>query len=148
MSLDFGFNCRHYLPRLSKCRIAIDTYLSREDLLEDRWVDVGQALDYLNASGQELIRKVKEGEIESKIIKDGLVALRVKMRGPWSWDDCPLAGTGGQCIDFKAHGGPMIKYVMEIDRLKLRHPNEDLAPSESVVKEVERALTGVAPPLR
>lgn len=141
MDLDFGFNCQHFLPRLGKCRKTIDDYFSREDLLEDRWVDVGQALDYLGIAGQELIRRVREGEIKSKVIKDGLVAVRVKVRGPWSWDDCPLADTGGQCVDFKAHDGHQVKCVAEIGRSKLRHPNEDLAPSDNVIDEVENALT-------
>ena len=60
MKYHFGHNCKHYLPTLNKCRILIDNYRRREDLVEQKWLSTQDLLIYLNLPHEELIKQIKE----------------------------------------------------------------------------------------
>ena len=138
MSLHFGFNCKQFIPSMGKCRLVINDLRGRQELQEHRWVTVREALVYLKVSGKEMVEGTAPNDI--KLIKDGKVPIRVRVKGAWSWDDCPLTQTGGQCRLYSGHDGPKVSCVIEIDRLSGKHPNVAFEPSAGAVAEVERDM--------
>ena len=46
MDWQFGYNCTHFVPMLNKCRVLIDRYNQRADLLADRWLMTKEVLVY------------------------------------------------------------------------------------------------------
>lgn len=71
MECHFGCNCKYYLPTLNKCRVLIDNYRKRPDLVEQEWLSAQDLLVYLNLTSGELIGQISRHEIKSKLQKDG-----------------------------------------------------------------------------
>lgn len=102
MDWQFGHNCSHLVPALDKCRLKIDRYNQRPDLLASRLLRTREILVYTGWSAQELMDRVERGEVIAKKIKkpkhparDGYV--RYKLGCAWEWDSCGMAVTGGVC---------------------------------------------------
>jgi hypothetical protein len=138
MEWHFGHNCRHYLPTLSKCRILIDKYRARKDLLAKKEFSTQDLLVYLNLSADELLRKIAPGHINATRLKNGKWTFTVSV--PWQYDDCGLASTGGRCLYFEAHSGKPISCIAELETAPREHPNCRNVPSEEDVKACEREL--------
>ena len=138
MSYHFGFNCRRFIPNMGKCRQAIDDFKERKELLDHRWVSAREALVYLDVPAAELLERTDVNDI--KPVKDGQVAVRIRVEGTWKWDDCPLADTGGQCAFYDEHDGPKITCAMETRQHAGRHPNLASEPSAETVRNVEEIL--------
>jgi len=136
MEWHFGYNCKHYLPTSNRCRILIDNYRSREDLLEYKWLNTKDTIIYLNLSNEELIRKITTSEIKVKLQKDGKIMFQIL--SAWKWDDCPLANAGGQCFYFQSHEGKKISYLFDLKKLEVfKHPNLKNIPSEEDIRIFE-----------
>ena len=139
MDWHFGYNCRHYIPTLGKCRVLIVRYNKRADLLADKWLDTRDILLYTECSPQELIGQVKRGEVEARYVKkDG--SWKFRTRCPWAWDNCALSDTGGQCFYFEPHDGKKITCLMDLRQLDAEHPNLEKVPSDDDVRIVEDTL--------
>jgi hypothetical protein len=122
MEWHFGYNCKHYLPTLNKCRILIDSYRERKDLIELKWLNLKDVLAYLNLSNAELFRRITIKEIKAKLQKDEKIIFQVSCA--WQWDDCPLGQAGGQCLYFEPHTGRKISFLAELRNIKKEdHPN-------------------------
>lgn len=135
MELHFGYNCKHFLPALGKCRTLIDERRTRKELVEPKWLTTRELLIYLNLSQRELLRQIASGEIKTKLQKDGKVTFGVS--AAWHYDDCFLASGGGQCLYFEAHRGKTISCLAELEGLEAEHTNCTSAPSRSDVKIFE-----------
>jgi len=143
MEWHFGYNCKHYLPTLNRCRILIDNYRGREDLVEQKWLNLQDVLVYLNLSNEELIRQITTGEIKAKPQQDGKIMFQVS--SAWQWDDCPLANAGGQCFYFESHDGEKISCLAELRNIKEEHPNTKTIPKEEIrvlESEIIRTIGG------
>ena len=135
MEYHFGYNCKLYLPTLNRCRILIDNYRKRPDLVEQKWLSAQDLLVYLNLTNEELIEQISRGEIKTKLQKDGKAMFRVS--SAWQWDDCPLSNAGGQCFYFEPHEGKKISCLVELKGLEAEHPNFKNVPSEEDIRVVE-----------
>lgn len=139
MEYYFGFNCRHYLPTLGKCRILIEKYRQREDLVEKKWLNTQDVMVYLNLTVADLIGQVKSEEIDAKRQKDGKLMFQVL--SAWQWDDCPSANAGGQCFYFEPHDGLKILCLAELRNIdRDQHPNMEMIRSEDEVKLAENEI--------
>ena len=138
MECHFGYNCKHYLPTLNRCRELIDNYRKRPDLLEQVWLSAQDLLVYFNLTSEELILQIRKREIKSKLKKDGKAMFQIS--SAWQWDDCPLANAGGQCFYFAPHEGEKISCLVELEGLGAEHPNFRNVPSEEDIKAVEREV--------
>jgi hypothetical protein len=136
MECHFGYNCKHYLPALNKCRVLIDNYRKRADLVEQKLLSTQDLLIYLNLPSEELIGQIAVGEIKTKPQKDGKVMFQVS--SAWQWDDCPLASNGGQCFYFEPHDGKKITCLIQLKGLEAEHPNLKDVPSEEDIRIFER----------
>ena len=121
-----------------KCRQLIDDYGRRSDLLEERSLDIQQAMIYTNYSKDELIEHIKSGSIKYKVHKSGKVTIKVK--GAWQYDDGSLVDTGGACIDFKPHSGIKISCIQDIILKNIKHPNEKKLPGANEVQTIENTI--------
>ena len=136
MEYHFGHNCQYYLPILNKCRILIDNYRRREDLVELKWLNTRDLLTYLNLPYEELLRQITTDEIKFKQQKNGIIMFQVLCA--WQWDDCPLVSNAGRCFYFESHNGEKITYLIELKSLKPEHPNLKNIPSEEDINTFER----------
>ena len=100
MACEFGFNCRHYLPSLRKCRKLIDNYRVRKDLVEEKWLGIRDVLVYLSLSNDALIRSVASGEIKAKRQKDGELTLAYQSLRNTTTASLP---TPGACVSITRH---------------------------------------------
>lgn len=141
MGWHFGYNCKNYLPTLSKCRVLIDLYMTRADLVSGKWLSTQDLLVYLNSSHEELVEQISKGDIKTRLKKDGSAMFQVS--SSWAWDDCPLARTGGTCLHFESHDGEKIRCIMDLDDLEARHPNLKDVPLEEDVKLFEGRVADV-----
>ena len=135
MELHFGYNCKNFLPAFGKCRKLIDSYRSRKDLVEQKWLNSRELLVYLNVSKEGLLGQIASGEIKTKIQKDGKVTFGVS--AAWQYDDCFLVGSGGQCLYFEEHNGKTISCLTELEGLEAKHPNYSSTPCEADVRTFE-----------
>lgn len=135
MELEFGYNCKYFLPTLGKCRKLIDSRRDRKDLAEQRWLSAQDLLVYRNTSNEELVRQITSGEIKAKVQNDGKVTFGVS--APWQYDDCFLANGGGACLYFEPHQGKAISCLAELKGLAAGHPNYSSVPSEADVRAFE-----------
>jgi len=131
MEWHFGYNCKHYLPSQNKCRILIDCYRRRPELVEPKWLSAQDVLVYLNLSNEELIRQIINGEIKTKPQKNG--RLMFQILAAWEWDNCPLASAGGQCLYF----GEKISCLINLEGLDAERRNRKNIPSEEDIRVVE-----------
>lgn len=138
MEWHFGYNCKHYLPSMSKCRILIDKYRKREDLVEQKWLTTQDILIYLNLSNEELTRQIYAGHIKAKMQKDGKLVFVVS--GAWQYDECTLANGGGQCFYYEPHDGKKISCLMELKELEAQHPNFKNIPTEDAIRLFESEI--------
>ena len=138
MEWHFGYNCTYYLPILGKCRILIDNYRNREDLVEQKWLNAKELLIYLGLPNNELIQQMASGEIKVKLPKDSKIMFGVLVA--WQYDNCPLANAGGQCFYFESHNGNTISCLMELRGLEDEHPNSKSIPTEEEVKAFESTV--------
>jgi hypothetical protein len=138
MELHFGYNCKHFLPGLGKCRRLIDSYRTRRDLAEPKWIRTQELLTYLNQSNKELFSQITSGEIKVRVKKQGEVLYRVT--SSWQYDSCYLVATGGQCLYFAAHTGKTIAYVEECRGMECDHSNYGVAPSEAEIRAFEAGV--------
>ncbi|MFW6118611.1 MAG: hypothetical protein ACOC6R_03865 [Chloroflexota bacterium] len=138
MEYHFGYNCKHYLPTLNKCRVLIDNYRRRAQLVEQKWLSTRDLLIYLNLPKEELIEQIAIGEIKTRLPKGGKVMFRVS--SAWQWDNCPLASDGGQCFYFEPHDGKKIACLIELKGLEAEHPNLKNMPSEEDIRTFERKV--------
>jgi hypothetical protein len=139
MECHFGYNCKHYLPALNKCRVLIDNYRKRADLVEQKLLSTQDLLIYLNLPNEELIGQIAVGEIKTKPQKDGRVIFQVS--SAWQWDDCPLASNGGQCFYFEPHDGKKITCLIQLKGLEAEHPNLKNVPSEEDIRFLNAKLS-------
>jgi len=138
MDLHFGYNCINYLPTMNKCRVLIDNYRTREDLITIKWLSMVDILIYLNLSFEELIKKIKEGDVKVKVQKEGKPVFSCS--SAWQYDDCILGNAGGQCYYFKPHNGRRISYLMEMKGIEMMHPNVKSIPSDESIKRFESEI--------
>ncbi len=135
----FGYNCSNYLPALQKCRVLVDMYSKREDLLREKWLTSREILGYTGASPSKLLLAVHNGSIRWKRLKsDG--SLRFRVLAPWDWDACPLRDSGGQCLHFEPHGGRHITCLMDLESSTWEHPNVTNVPSVETIESFESAV--------
>jgi len=143
----FGYNCRHFVPTLGKCRVLIERYNRRADLLaQKKELKARDILVYSDWSPKELLARVDRGEVQARKLKKSSSAgkdgsWRFQLRCSWGWDDCALQGCGGQCIHFEAHDGEKITCLMELRHLGAEHPNMAKVPSDEDVRLVEDGLS-------
>ncbi len=121
MTCQFGYNCKYYLPMWKKCRKLIDKYLLRKNLLEEKWLDIKQAIIYLNLFNEDQLNLIKGNKIKIKRQKEE--NLRIGILVPWQYDRCGLADSGGECMYFSPHNGKKISYMAELMNIKDKHPN-------------------------
>ena len=146
MEYHFGYNCKYYLPTLKKCRILIDNYRKRPDLVEQKWLNTKDLLVYLNLSNKQLIEQIAKGEIKTKLQKDAKTKdnkIMFQISAPWQWDDCFHVDSGGQCLYFEPHDGHKITCLMELNDLNVPHPNIKNIPSEEAIKTFERRVSEI-----
>ncbi|MBN1471233.1 MAG: hypothetical protein JW925_05600 [Syntrophaceae bacterium] len=135
----FGYNCRHYLPTLDRCRILIDKYRQREDLTAKKLFNIEDVMVYLNLTCIDLINQVKSKEIIVKRQKDG--KLMYQVLSSWQWDDCPSKDTGGQCFYFEPHSGEKISCIADLRNIdRTRHPNMIMEESEEDLRRLENEI--------
>jgi hypothetical protein len=140
MDWQFGYNCKHFLPTLDKCRKLIDDYRPRQELKEFRnMIKTEELLAYSNLTNDDLVRQIASGEIKvQRLKKDG--TLKFGLSTSWSYDDCPLAHAGGQCIDFAPHQGTLISCLAERNDIGQEHPNTATLPSNEDVAVFEKEV--------
>ena len=138
LDLEFGYNCKRFLPTIGKCRRLIDSYRGRKDLVEQKLLKAGDLLVYLNLSREELNRQITSGEIRAIRQKDGKVTFSVATA--WSYDDCFLANGGGQCLHFAPHTGKAISCLDELKGMKGKYSNYGSVPSEAEVRAFEESV--------
>lgn len=136
MEWHFGHNCKHYLPSLNKCRVLIDNYRRRADLVEIKQLSARDLLTYLGLANDEITGQIVTGEIKVKPQKTGRVMFQVS--AAWQWDDCPLVEDGGQCFYYEPHDGRKITCLMELKGLEGDHPGLKNLPSEEEIATFER----------
>ncbi len=136
MEWHFGHNCKHYLPSLKKCRVLIDNYRKRADLVEMKQLNARDLIAYLGLPHEEVIGQVSTGEIAVKPQKTGKVLFRVA--SAWRWDECPLVEDGGQCLYYEPHDGKKISCLIDLKGLETDHPNLKNLPSEQEIVTFER----------
>jgi len=139
MEIEFGWNCRCFVPTLQKCRVLIENYSARKDLLEQRWLSTPELLVYLSATQDEILTRILAGEIAAKRQKDGKLLFGIS--APWSYDDCYLRGSGGVCLYYKPHAGPKIAFVEQIKQMNVEHPNATAAPTSADVARFEAEVS-------
>ena len=138
---DFGYNCKLLLPTLGKCRKLIDSYTTRQELVERRWLSTRELVVYLGVPIEERVRRITAGEIAVRLRQDGKVIYQVS--ASWQYDDCYLLNSGGQCLDFIPHNGVTISCIAERTGLKTDHPNMSLVPSEAEVRSFEDVIRDI-----
>ena len=150
MDWQFGYNCAHFVPTLEKCRVKIDRYSKRADLLADRWLKTREVLVYTGWSPQELRGRVERGEVQARKVKkpknperDGYV--RFRLRCSWDWDSCGMAITGGACVFYEPTDGAHITCIADLRHWDAEHPNMAMVPSLEDVKLIEGHLFGLVP---
>jgi|GEM_PF-7118474 len=131
MEWHFGHNCKHYLPSLNKCRVLIDNYRRRPDLVEMKQLGARDLLTYLGLPNEEVMEQVYRGEIEVKPQKTGKALYQVA--SAWRWDACPLVEDGGQCFYYEPHDGNKLSCLMELRDSGYEHPNLKNLPSEEEI---------------
>jgi len=150
MDCQFGYNCKNFVPSLGKCRVLIDRYNKRADLLADKWLNTRDVLAYTGWSPEELIERVKQGEVHAKRVRksnnlerDG--HLRFCVRCAWDWDECSMAVTGGTCVFYEPHDGAHITCIADLQHWSEEHPNMRKAPSDNDLRFVEDRLSDLRP---
>ena len=86
---DFGYNCKLFLPTLGKCRKLIDSYTTRQELVERRWLSTQELVVYLGVPIEELVRRITVGEIAVRLRQDGKVIYQVS--ASWQYERLLLA---------------------------------------------------------
>jgi hypothetical protein len=142
----FGYNCTHFVPSLGKCRVMIERYNKRADLLAEKWLKTREVIVYTDTSAQELLDRVERGEIQAKNVKkpqnperDGY--WRFLIRCSWDWDNCALSATGGMCYFFEPHDGEKIRCIADLRNLDAEHPNLVSILSDDDVRLIEDRLS-------
>lgn len=129
MELHFGYNCKHYLPTMKKCRVLIRNYRDRKDLVEQRWLTGEEMFVCLDLSEEALLDHISKGDIGVKIQKNGIIKYFVS--GAWQFDDCGLQ-YAGMCLYYESHEGPFISCLKDITELEMKHPNLKTLPEEEI----------------
>lgn len=135
MEWHFGYNCRHYIPALQKCRKLIDNYGKRADLVEQKWLSARELLLYLGLSRDALFAQIETCKIKVKVQKDG--KLTFGLFGAWQYDDCFSKSSGGQCLYYEPHGGMKISCLADLTNIKAEHPNAATEPNEAEIRAFE-----------
>ncbi len=125
--MHYGYNCRFSLPFQDKCRKLADRFLERDDLIEEKWISIQDAVIYLNITVNDLKGRIGTGQIKTKKSSTGKITLCVS--AAWQYDDCPLADAGGQCLFYEPHDERKISCLAEREGIKGEHPNKNLLPS-------------------
>jgi hypothetical protein len=148
MDWQFGYNCTHFVPALEKCRVKIDRYNRRDDLLADKWLKTREIVVYTGWPAQELMDRIERGEVQAKRIlkpknpeRDGYI--RYRLRCAWDWDSCGMAVTGGMCEFFAATMGPHITCIADLRTIDSAHPNAALAPTFDEVQLIESQMSSM-----
>jgi hypothetical protein len=148
MDWQFGHNCAHLLPALDKCRIKVERYNQRADLLANRVLKTREILAYTQWSPQELLDRIERGDVPAWKVKkplnpdrDGYV--RYKLNCSWEWDSCGMAVTGGVCEWYEPTDAPHISCIADLAHWDVSHPNLAAAPSDEDWRQVDDALRGV-----
>lgn len=149
MDWQFGYNCTHFVPTLGKCRVKIDRYNQRDDLLADKWLKTREVLVYTGWSAQELMDRIEQGDVEAKRIqkpknpeRDGYI--RYRLRCAWDWDSCGMAVTGGTCEFFDPTDGPHITCIADLRAIGVEHPQATAVPSLDDVQLIEGQMSVLA----
>lgn len=121
MEWHFGYNCKNYISKFKKCRILIEEYKKRDDLLEKKTINIQDIMEYFNLEKEQLIRKIARGEIKAIRQKDGKIIFQIL--SAWQWDDCPLANAGGQCLYYEPHNDEKISCLADLGKITKEHPN-------------------------
>jgi hypothetical protein len=139
MEWQFGYNCRHYLPTINKCRILINDYGTREDLLELKWLDTGELLTYIDLPRAELIERIRTKKIQMKPCMKSK-SLKYGVRVASEYDGCFLEKNGGQCLYFAPHGDKKISCLLDLNDPSHKHPNYQNVPSEQEINDFEKEV--------
>ncbi len=141
MICEFGYNCRHYLPKFQKCRKLIDKCRVREELLAEKWLGTQDTLVYLNSTNDAVIKGVVSGEIAAKFQKDR--KLMVGLSVAWQYDDCYLKDSAGVCLYFEQHSGRKIFCLADLKHIDSEHPNYRNMPKESDIRTLENDISKI-----
>lgn len=148
MEWQFGYNCVHLVPALDKCRVKIDRYNRRADLLVDRWLKTREVLVYTGWSPRELLDRIERGDVHAKKVqkpknpeRDGY--LRYRLRCSWDWDNCGMAVTGGACEWYEPTDGPHITCIADLRHWDAEHPNMAKVPSDEGWRLLEGQLSSL-----
>lgn len=149
MDWQFGHNCTRFVPVLNKCRMKIDRYNQRADLLADRLLKTREILVYTGWSLQELMDRVERGDVRMTRVRkpknperDGY--LRYRLRCAWQWDGCGMAVTGGMCEWYESTDGPHITCIADLRSWDVEHPNMATVPTLEDVELIESQLFTLA----
>ena len=113
MQYQFGYNCSQFIPYFKKCRVHVNGYRKREDLVEEKELKTNEIMIYLGLSEEDLLEKVKTGEIKIKKKKKNNGTPIFKASVAFKYDNCPLALNAGLCKYFEEHTGKKISNLME-----------------------------------
>lgn len=136
--MQFGYNCKNYLPWYEKCSLLIDERKKQKELLETKWISIKEALIYSSLLKFDLLDFIEKKKI--KVKKTGKRKVSIGIEAAWQYDECPLAHYGGQCMYFTAHNNMQINCLAEINSINEKHPNTPMIPDEGEVKLFEKQL--------
>lgn len=75
---------------------------------------VTEAAKKLKVSVADLEEQIQRGAIEAFYPDE---FMHIVLVNRWEYEKCPLIDAGGQCCDFRPHGGPYIRCIAEAARL-------------------------------
>jgi len=112
--IHFGQNCIHFRRKDNRCEVAIKRLVNpKYDWLhEEKWVSVKKAAEVLDVTPTTIEEKIKASELKTRRPIKGNLQVCVDQSS--SYELCPLAHAGGQCLDFKPGRGKHIKCLAEL----------------------------------
>ena len=137
--MQFGYNCKHFLPWFDKCKYLIDHKELRKGLYSDKWLSIKDALIYASLLDLDLMTLINNKKVKVKKEKEKQ-QVRLGFFTAWDYDECPLAHAGGQCLFFKQHNRNTISRLSDLERLAGGHPNSPKVPDEKEIKSFKDKL--------
>lgn len=138
--MQFGYNCKNYLPWYEKCAILIDERKKQKELLETKWITIKEALIYSSLLKFDLWDFIETKKI--KVKKTGKRKVSIGIEAAWQYDECPLSHYGGQCMYFNEYNNVKVSCLSEVNSVNEKHPNMPTIPDESEIKSFEKKLLG------
>jgi hypothetical protein len=151
--IQFGFNCKFFVPQYFKCEKSSQTNLSEKRLIRREWVNINKAILYSKILGFDLIEKIEKHEIKVRC-KNTKTTKHCKNKSNDSFvfyieaayddDDCLLCEQGGSCQYFERHEGRQINCLMEKSVVD-EHPNfkrfvTNKAEKETLIERLNKAM--------